>query len=543
MLALPSESVLTHNLRAELTSFIGRDNELREVELLIGDRRLVTLTGVGGCGKTRLAAQVCNRLGGRWPDGVWWIDLGSLSEPDLVVRTVASALGVLIEPKGDQLQALAAQLRQQHLLLCLDTCEHLLDAVAAVTDTVLRACPGVSVLTTSREPLGVAGETVWRVPSLRADEAVLLFTDRATLVAPGFTPGNHQAEVRSVCRRVDGIPLAIELAAAWAPALAPKQIASGLDESFRLLEGGPRRALPRHQALTASMEWSHALLEDGEQEVFRRLGVFAGSFSLDAARAVGSDDAGEDVLTRVRRLVDKSLVVVHGGAAETRYRLLDTVRQYAQERLRDAAEGDDEVFGLPVEWLDGGGVPGDVVGAAAVVGSTAERDLGSPVEGRGGAEVDHDARPAVQPRRGQRVRDPVGTDLARVVHLQGESRAGAGFDHHRERVREVAVQQVPDLVDHRGHGAAHAHAVDVRVRVEPPGADQAGDQHVPLVRRPPLVGRDPPVRDQVLAVQDAEHGVAVADVDAQQHGQASRVRRSSPMSSTGAEWVNAPTAT
>lgn len=333
--------MLTHNLQAELTSFIGRDDELRDIERLVTQRRLVTLTGVGGCGKTRLAGQVCNRLGGHWPDGVWWIDLGSLSDPGLVVRTVASALGVLVEPKGDPLQALAAQLRSRHLMLCLDTCEHLLDVVSTLTDRLLRECPRVSVLATSREPLGVAGETVWRVPSLKVDEAVRLFADRATLVAPGFAARTHQVEVRSVCTRVDGIPLAIELAAAWVRALAPIQIASGLDESFRLLEGGPRGALPRHQALTASMEWSHALLEDAEQVVFRRLGVFAGGFSLGAVRAVCvDDDRADDALATLGRLVDKSLVVVRQTATETRYRLLDTVRQYAQERLHISGEED-----------------------------------------------------------------------------------------------------------------------------------------------------------------------------------------------------------
>ncbi|WP_163510612.1 helix-turn-helix transcriptional regulator [Fodinicola acaciae] len=322
-----------HNLPVELTRFVGRAEELADIERLLADRRLVTLAGVGGGGKTRLAVQVASRQLDHWPGGVWLVDLGPVTDPDQVARQAATALGVLIEPGGDPVQALASQLRQRRLLLCLDTCEHLLDAAAALAETVLRGCPEVSVLATSREPLGVPGETVWRTPSLKEDEAVELFADRANLVAPGFDIRAAQTDVRAVCSRVDNIPLAVELAAAWVRALSPAQIAAGLDDRFRLLAGGARRAVPRHQTLQASMAWSHALLDADEQTVFRRMAVFSGNFPLAAVEAVCGG-----TLAIVGRLVDKSLVTVRETAGRAHYRLLDTVRQYAAERLAEAAE-------------------------------------------------------------------------------------------------------------------------------------------------------------------------------------------------------------
>lgn len=230
-----------HNLPTQLTSFVGRDAELLDIEQLLFARRLVTLTGPGGCGKTRLALQVCTRLVERWPDGIWFMDLGSVTDPGLVPRLTGSTVGVLIEPTGDQVMALAAQLRPRRMLLCLDTCEHLLESTAMLVDALLRSCPDVSVLATSREPLGVEGETVWRVPSLRPEEARVLFIDRAGLVAPHFDGVQASADVAAVCSRVDHIPLAIELAAAWVRAMSPARIAAGLDDSFRFLAGGHRR--------------------------------------------------------------------------------------------------------------------------------------------------------------------------------------------------------------------------------------------------------------------------------------------------------------
>jgi predicted ATPase len=324
-----------HNLPVELTRFVGRGEELGDIERLVASRRLVTLAGVGGCGKTRLAVQLGARLASQWSDGAWLVDLGPVTDPEQVPRLAAATLGVLIEPAGDSVQAFAAQLRQRNVLLCLDTCEHLIDSVAALVETVLRSCPGVSVLATSREPLGVAGETVWRVPSLKEDEAVELFVDRANLAAPGFDPHTTQTDVRAVCSRVDNIPLAVELAAAWVRALSPAQIASGLDDRFRLLAGGPRRAIPRHQTLQASMAWSHALLQDHEKLVFRRMAVFSGNFALDAVEAVCGGS-----LDMLGRLVDKSLVVVREGADRVQYRLLDTVRQYAEGELRASGEAE-----------------------------------------------------------------------------------------------------------------------------------------------------------------------------------------------------------
>jgi predicted ATPase/DNA-binding CsgD family transcriptional regulator len=328
-----------HNLSAQLTSFVGREAELAELEQLTAARRMVTLTGVGGCGKTRLAVQLGGRIAGAWPDGFWLVDLGSVGNPALVPQLTASTLGVLLEPGGDQVRALAVQLTGQRLLLCLDTCEHLLDATAMLADVVLRRCPGVSVLATSREPLGVEGETVWRVPSLRPDEAVELFTDRAALADPHFDPRSAPGDVRGLCARLDGIPLAVELAAAWVRALSPAQIAAGLEDSLELLAGGARRAIPRHQTLLASMDWSHARLGEEEKVFFRRLAVFSGTFTLDAAAAVCVTKKGAaDALRLLGRLVDTSLVTVRAGGGPVRYRLLDTIRQFAGDQLRSAGE-------------------------------------------------------------------------------------------------------------------------------------------------------------------------------------------------------------
>ena len=343
---LRSLDALTHNLPIQLTSFVGRADELAAVERLIRSERLITLTGMGGAGKTRLAAQAAAELADHWPDGVWWVDLGPATDPALVAELTASTIGVMVEPVGGPRRALSLQLRDRHVLVCLDNCEHLLEASAELVETMLRTCTEVSVLATSREPLGVAGEVVWRVPSLQEEEAVALFVDRASRVRPWFTLDTTNEEaVRTLCRRLDGIPLAVELAAAWLRTLTPAQIAAGLDDRFALLVRGPRGAALRQQTLAASMDWSHDLLDETDRVVFRRLGAFKGGFTLDAARAVCADGpagsvAGAEVLTALGRLVDKSLVVVDEHESEARYRLLETIRQYAVDRLDAAGEHD-----------------------------------------------------------------------------------------------------------------------------------------------------------------------------------------------------------
>jgi predicted ATPase/DNA-binding CsgD family transcriptional regulator len=342
---LPPRSLGTvpNNLPVQLTSFVGRQTELAAVQALLSGERLVTLTGAGGCGKTRLAAQVAADQAERWPEGVWWVELGAATDPAMVAELVASTVGVLVEPVRGPLRSLALQLRDRRVLLCLDNCEQVLDGAAEVAEALLRSCPEVTVLTTSREPLRVPGEAVWRVPSLAEDDALALFVERASLVRPEFTlDASGEAAVRTMCSRLDGIPLALELAAAWVRTLTPQQIEAGLDDRFALLVRSPRGVAARQQTLAASMHWSHDLLDEPDRIVFRRLAVFAGGFTLDAARAVGAGGpVGHDrVLGALGRLVDKSLVVAEHRDGEARYRLLETIRQYADGRLHEAAEAE-----------------------------------------------------------------------------------------------------------------------------------------------------------------------------------------------------------
>jgi predicted ATPase/DNA-binding CsgD family transcriptional regulator len=268
------------------------------------------------------------------------MDLGPVREPSRVAELVASTLQVLVEPVAGPTRALTSQLADRRLLVCLDNCEHLLDPSADLAAALLRSCPEVAVLATSREPLGVPGEIVWRVPSMAEDEAVQLFVERAAQACPGRDGETERSVARSICRRLDGLPLAIELAASWARTLTPSRIAAGLDDRFRLLSGGPRGLIARQETVAASVAWSHDLLEPLEQVVFRRLGVFAGGFTIEAARDVCSGEpvAPGAVLPAVRRLVDASLVVARHAGDEARYRLLETIRQYAQDRLDDAGE-------------------------------------------------------------------------------------------------------------------------------------------------------------------------------------------------------------
>jgi non-specific serine/threonine protein kinase len=343
------------NLPAELTTFVGRREDVAALERVVGEHRLVTLTGAGGVGKTRLALRLAEAVRGGYPDGVWFVDLAPLGAPALVPETVATVLGVRA---GDRpaLAALRAGLGSRRLLLVLDNCEHLVDGCAELVDAVLRVCPGVTVLATSREPLRAAGEVTWRVPSLPAppDEplaaadaleypSVRLFADRAGAALPGFAVTEaHAQAVARICRRLDGVPLAIELAAVRVRALTPEQIADRLEDRFRLLTAGERTAVPRHRTLRATLDWSHDLLDDRERALLRRLAVFAGGFTLEAAEAACAGDgvAGADVLELLASLVDKSMVVVESQGGFARYRLLETVRHYALERLAAAAESE-----------------------------------------------------------------------------------------------------------------------------------------------------------------------------------------------------------
>jgi predicted ATPase/class 3 adenylate cyclase/DNA-binding CsgD family transcriptional regulator len=338
------KSVAAHNLPSQFTSFVGRGPQLTEVCKLLTENRLVTLTGAGGVGKTRLAVEVANRLAADYAEGVWYVDLAPITDPDLVPVTVARALGLPDQPGRSTVEMLLRFVRDRQMLMVLDNCEHLLQACAELVISLLGAAAGLTLLATSREPIGVAGEAMWRVPSLSiADEAVDLFADRARLAQTGFAVSNDNAAVvTEICARLDGMPLAIELAAARVRALSLAEILDSLHDRFRLLTGGSRTAVRRQQTLRASVDWSHALLTEPERVLFRRLAAFMGGFDLQAAQAVagGAELERFQVLDQLTLLVDKSLVVADDAARAKRYRLLETVRQYAQEKLGESGEAD-----------------------------------------------------------------------------------------------------------------------------------------------------------------------------------------------------------
>lgn len=339
-----ASSVAAHNFPAQLTSFVGRQSEIQGVRSSLVDNRLVTLTGTGGVGKTRLAVQVAAAVTDEFVDGVWYVDLAPITAAEVVPVTVARALGLPDQPGRSTMDTLLRFVRDRQLVIVLDNCEHVLDACATLLGELLGAAPRVTVLATSREPVNITGEATWQVPSLSLrDEAIELFTERARLARPDFaiTQDNSSA-VQEICRRLDGMPLAIELAAARVRALSLTEIVDSLHDRFRLLTGGSRTAVRRQQTLRASVDWSHALLTETERVLFRRLAVFYGGFDLAAAQFVCGEGDIEpyQVLDQLTLLVDKSLVIADASSGRTRYRLLETVRQYALEKLGDSGEAD-----------------------------------------------------------------------------------------------------------------------------------------------------------------------------------------------------------
>jgi predicted ATPase/class 3 adenylate cyclase len=357
---LRSVVAVRHNLPPDRTRFVGRHAELHEVTGLLGGTRLLTLTGVGGTGKTRLAVAAAASVVSRFPDGVFLIELASFSDPPLLPAYVFSSIGGTDHETGEgsvgAADRLTTYLAAQRALLVLDNCEHLLDAVGDLAEKFLDHCPHLSLLATSREALGIPGEQPWRVPSLSlppagsvspaglaGSDAVALFCDRAKLADPSFVlTGDNAGLVSTLCRRLDGLPLALELAAARLRALSLEQITQRLDDRLRLLSGGAR-SVPRQRTLQAAIDWSWELLSKDEQALLRRLSVFAGNFSLPAAEAIGSDMATvapSAVLDLLTALIDKSLVTVERGGREVRYNLSETVRQYAEERLVDAGDAE-----------------------------------------------------------------------------------------------------------------------------------------------------------------------------------------------------------
>jgi predicted ATPase/class 3 adenylate cyclase len=351
-----------NNLPAPLTSFIGRAQELAELSHLLSAGRLLTLTGPGGTGKTRLALRLASDELEAFPDGAWFVELAALGDPTLLTHTVAAALSVQDAQGRSTHDVLVDFLRAKTALLILDNCEHLIEPCAQLADDLLRAAPHLKLLATSRESLGIAGETAFRVPSLplpstldadgldriAANDCVRLFVDRAMAADPRFRLAEKNARtVSQICVRLDGIPLAIELAAARIKVFSPEQIAARLDDRFRLLTGGSRTALERHQTLLALIDWSHDLLSEDERTVLRRLSVFAGGWTLEAAQSVcASEPGGEvgdvEIVDTLARLADKSLVMVDETteSAEARYRLLETIRQYARDKLLGSGESE-----------------------------------------------------------------------------------------------------------------------------------------------------------------------------------------------------------
>ena len=348
--ALRSLETTPNNLPLQPTTFIGRDKELAELKRLFATARLLTLTGAGGCGKTRLGLQLAADSLDRFPDGAWLVELAPLSDPGLVPRTVAMVLGLEERPGKAITATLVEHLKDKRLLMVFDNCEHLLGACAELADFLVRRCPHLTILASSREALGIAGEQTYRVPSLSLPEpkeihtpasiapyeALRLFVDRCLGCRPDFrVTRENAATLVSICHRLDGIPLAIELAAARVRSLSVEEINRRLDHLFRLLTGGSRTALPRQQTLRSLIDWSYDLLHDSERLLLQHLSVFAGGWTLEAAERICAGDHVEDgeVLDRLTSLIDKSLVAIEEGDGRFRYRLLETVRQYARERL------------------------------------------------------------------------------------------------------------------------------------------------------------------------------------------------------------------
>jgi predicted ATPase/class 3 adenylate cyclase len=347
---LRSLNTLPNNLPLQLTTFIGREREMVEAKRLLAETRLLTLTGPGGTGKSRLSIQLAADVLEAFPAGVWLVELAPLSDPALVPYTVASVLGVREQPDRPLVDTLIDYLHTKALLLILDNCEHLIDACALLATTLLSACPDLKILPSSREALGVSGEIAYRVPSLSLpdvhaatprtliqSEAVRLFVERAQATQPGFAlTTQNMAVVAQICQRLDGIPLALELAAARLRLFTVEQIATRLDDRFRLLTGGSRMALPRQQTLRALIDWSYDLLSEAERRALGRLSVFVGGWTFEAAEVV----LGPDALDLLSHLVDKSLVVAEESAqgGERRYRLLETIRQYARDKLLESGE-------------------------------------------------------------------------------------------------------------------------------------------------------------------------------------------------------------
>jgi non-specific serine/threonine protein kinase len=340
-----------HNLPLSLTSFIGREREIGEIGQLLDSTRLLTLTGAGGCGKTRLALQVAGGLHEGYPDGIWLVELASLSDPTLVQKAVASALDVKEQAGVELAASIVSWLQSRQLLLVMDNAEHLLTACAELIDLLLRHCAKLTVLVTSRERLGMTGELTFRVPSLSvpdprrdaealACEAAQLFIERARLQRPHFiVTSENVSALASICRRLDGIPLAIELAAPRVRSMSVEELSQRLDQRFGLLTGGSRTALPRHRTLRSMIDWSYALLSDAEKVVLARASIFSDGWTLAAAEKVcGEGVEGEPMLDLLASLADKSLIAAEELEGTTRYAMLETVRHYARDRLQERGE-------------------------------------------------------------------------------------------------------------------------------------------------------------------------------------------------------------
>jgi len=351
---LKTLEVFNNNVPVQLTSFIGREKEMGEIKKLVATQRMITLTGSGGAGKTRLGLQVAAACLNQFSNGAWLVELATITDPALVPQSLFSVFNLRENNQRTVLEILIEYLRGKDMLILLDNCEHLIDACAQLSERLLQGCPHLKILATSREALGIAGEISYRVPSLQAPdpaelppldmlkktESIRLFMDRATATKPDLTLIEDNASaIAQICFRLDGIPLAIELAASRVKVLTPEQIASRLDDRFSLLTGGFRTALPRQQTLRAMIDWSYSLLSDDEKTLFRRLAVFVGGWTLEAAEAIcGEEGSGFDILELLTKLVDKSLVLTTDSETGLRYRRLETIRQYSREKLFETDE-------------------------------------------------------------------------------------------------------------------------------------------------------------------------------------------------------------